>query len=151
MDHLKKQALSFLLIFSLFVGIAGVVNVDTAYAASKYIKSTTYRNTLKSGKKTILAKNTGPEFAIKGKKIYYNYAKETRNGIKYLKRVMMLNGKSKKATKYKAKMTAKLTNARGYLVDSDTEIYDWPEYDYIDYYLQTPDGDIFLESYYPVV
>ena len=37
MNSFKRKALSFLLIFSLFVGIVGIVNVETTYAASKKI------------------------------------------------------------------------------------------------------------------
>ena len=35
MNKMKRKALSYLLILSLFVGIVGIVNVNTTYAASK--------------------------------------------------------------------------------------------------------------------
>ena len=43
MIHFNKKAISFLLIFFLFVGIVGAVNVDTTYAATKkiHLKKTT--------------------------------------------------------------------------------------------------------------
>lgn len=103
------------------------------------------RINLKTGKRTTLAKNTGPEYAISGKKIYYRYAKVTDNDFKYYKRVMKLNGKTKKKTKYKASINSKLTNANGYKVIADLDPDDWSRVEYTNYYLKTPNEDIFLE------
>ena len=103
------------------------------------------RINLKTGKRTTLAKNTGPKYALVGKKIYYRYAKTTNNGPKYYKRVMKLNGKSKKKTKFKAVINSKLTNANGYMVIDDLNSDDWSSVAYTNYYLRTPGKDIFLE------
>lgn len=112
-----------------------------------------YRINLKTGKKATLARNTSGDYAIKGKKIYYNHAQVINNDIKYKKRVMKLNGKSKKSTKYKVKMKTKMSNASGYLVvdDYDSDYYnDWTN-ETVNYYLKTPNGYIFLENFYLVI
>ena len=109
------------------------------------------RISLKSGKKQVLAKNNVyPKYAIKGKKIYYEYSKVSKNGSKVTrhKRVMNLNGKKKKSTKVKIKMNSKLTNAKGYMVDSDFDYasYDWGNFEPVNYFLKTPSRTYYLET-----
>ena len=108
-----------------------------------------YRINVKTKAKKKLAGAT--DYAIKGKKIYVTADKiKGDNSIKTTKRVMKLNGKSKKKTKYKAKNACKQTNAKGYYVTDDI---DWDDFDQpANYYLRTPSGYILLESLpYPVI
>lgn len=64
---------------------------------------------------------------------------------------MKLNGKSKKATKYKNKLSQKLTSKSGYSVRSTYNRFTYEYPDYVDYYLKTPNGKIFLGSDYPIL
>lgn len=110
------------------------------------------RINLKTAKKQVLAKNNVyPQYAIRGSKIYYVYSKVSNNGnsVKQYKKVMNLNGKKKKSTKTKIKMTSKLTNANGYFVNSDFDYnsYDWSNPAPVHYYLITPTGNYLLATY----
>lgn len=90
-------------------------------------------------------------YAIKGKKIYVNADRLKGDKVKTSKRVMKLNGKSKKKTKYKVKNVYKDTNVSGYYVTDDV---DWDDYydQPANYYLRTPSGYILLESLpYPII
>lgn len=83
-------------------------------------------------------------YAIQGNKIYYTVGKLKGNNIKTYKKVMELDGKSKKKTKYTAKNSYKDTNTAGYYVTDDV---DWGDYDQpASYYLSTPYADILLET-----
>lgn len=76
-------------------------------------------------------------YAVGKKKIYYiTYG---LNPYKYKKKQMKLNGKSKKASRYKVKNKYKKSNKKGYYVSSTlTATYSNYEYDeYGDYYLVT--------------
>ena len=90
-------------------------------------------------------------YAIKGKKIYVNADRLKGDKVKTSKRVMKLNGKSKKKTKYKVKNVYKDTNVSGYYVTDDV---DWDDYydQPANYYLRTPSGYILLESLpFPII
>ncbi len=107
-----------------------------------------YRIHVKTKAKKKLAGATA--YAIKGKKLYATAERLMGNKLKTQKRVMKLNGKSKKKTKYKAKNSFKKTNRKGYYVTDDI---DWENYDQpANYYLRTPDGYILLETLpYPII
>ena len=108
-----------------------------------------YRINVKTKAKKKLANASA--YAIKGKKIYFTADKlKSDYSFKTIKRVMKLNGKSKKKTKYTVKNVHKETNASGYYVTNDI---DWDNYSQpANYYLRTPGGNILLESLpYPVV
>lgn len=114
-----------------------------------------YRVDIKKNKYKTLAKNvkftTGtPGFVISKSNVYYTTIEFKRDGTtKYTNRVMKLNGKSKKKTTVKSKMTTKATNNSKYKVVKSKAYYtddiDFPCYDY---YLKTPSGKIFLGSEY---
>ncbi|MGI6765686.1 MAG: hypothetical protein ACOX4R_00565 [Lentihominibacter sp.] len=113
----------------------------------EYCVNDLYRVNIKTFQKKRLASNV-MAYAISGSKIYY--VTENYDTGKRTKRVMKLNGKSKKKTKYSAKMSDKYTNAGGYYVwddyDSSLDWGDEPEDEWCNYYLATPNGDILLES-----
>lgn len=100
MKLLRNKALSFLLILSLFVGMVGVVNVDTTYAASKKIhikKKTVTLYVSDKYQQKLIGKN--------GKKI-----KATKVKWKSKKKAVAVINKKGKITALKpgtAKMTAK--------------------------------------------
>ena len=98
-----------------------------------------YRINLKTNKKKKLAGSTGSDYVISGSKIYYQ--KWDRNKPLPTNRTMKLNGKAKKKTKVRIKMTNKDTNTKNYSVYSTEPNDSDPG---ADFYLATPDGDIFL-------
>ena len=74
-------------------------------------------------------------YVIKGEKIYYRMVDEYGRTTK---KVMKLNGKSKKKTSVKAVTKTKQTNAKGYSVKSSESG------DYMKDYLKTPKGKLYL-------
>lgn len=84
-------------------------------------------------------------YAISKSKIYYVYKKDiSSKKTRTYKKVMKLNGKSKKKSRYNVKVTRKPSNAAGY-----SHYIDYSEADYLGYglvrtYLKTPAGKIFL-------
>lgn len=115
-----------------------------------YDSSSIIRIDLNTNKYKTLAKAKGETYAdnnfvIKGSKIYYSTFKIKKNGnLKYFKKSMKLNGKSKKASKYKAKMKVKETNNDDYWIWSDDSYDSDHPFKPIDYYLHTPGGDIYI-------
>lgn len=87
-------------------------------------------------------------YAISKSRIYTSYESYKNNKTKRM--VMKLNGKSKKSSKTKVKMTEKETNAAGYFVRIDySGGYEYGEYYedlYYAAYLVTPGGAILLEK-----
>ena len=108
------------------------------------------RINIKTGKKKTLHSNVRA-YAISGKKIYYKAYKihwEGNGDITYHKRVMKLNGKSKKKTSVKVKNIKKKSNAKGYKIvkaNKKIKVIDYGDGDqerevYYNYYLQKPNG-----------
>ena len=88
------------------------------------------------------------DFAVKGKKIYYDYGYEDDNGnMQRICRSMKLNGKKKRKTSVRPVERILNSNAQGYsILRKETEMY------YYDY-LKTPKGTFLLgktltEDYY---
>lgn len=116
------------------------------FEGSSAISTTLYRTDLNTGKTQKLAEGTfdgkAPyvtSYAISGNKLYvsgYYMGKD-----KPWKRVMKLNGKSKKKTSVRAKNKEKKSNCTGYKV---VEYGDIEEYETVDCYLMTPQGDRFF-------
>lgn len=105
-----------------------------------------YRVNVKSGKIKRLAQysEASISFAIRKSKIYY--MAEDEIGHKY-KRVMKLNGKSKKKSSYKVSNSWKNTNSSKYKLYEDESQYDWEsETGFVDVFLKTPSVIVFLES-----
>ena len=104
-----------------------------------------YRVNTKTGSYKMLARRTFLRpatngFAISGSKIYYSTISWRKDGSEKLtKRVMSLSGKSKKKSKQKIKVKKKDTNNSSYKVWSK-EL----EFPYYEYYLKTPNGNIYL-------
>lgn len=80
------------------------------------------------------------EYAIKGKKLYVSYKEEVGPDykLKTKRKVMKLNGKSKKSTSVKVVTKFKKSNAKGYSV-----IYK-EKNGYVKTYLKTPKGKYYL-------
>ena len=77
-----------------------------------------YRVSIYGGKEKRLAKNVCA-YAISDGKIYYTHFKKWNdygNPVGKTNKVMKLNGKSKKSTRYKVKMKEKSSNAKGYKI-----------------------------------
>ena len=104
MKYIRKSALSFLLVFSLIVGIVGVVSIDTTYAASKkiHLKKTTVSIVVgKTYQQKLIDKNgkTIKATKVKWKSSKTSIAKISKKGkIKTLKA-----GTVKMTAKYKGK------------------------------------------------
>lgn len=105
------------------------------------------RVNVKTGKTKLIAESVAygkldtkcTGYVVKDSKIYYS---EPKANYKKSKKVCVkLNGKSKKSTKYKAKMKHKVSNAKGYRL-SKKEVSQEP-YE-VKYYLKTPKGRIYL-------
>jgi len=96
---------------------------------------------LSNGKSKRLASKYGIyDYAISNGKIYFegNYFSDDGD-VSEVKKVMRLNGKSIKKTKYRAKTTVKKTNSKGYYVKSEYVGQKWWDYgdgegEYWDYY-----------------
>ncbi len=103
-----------------------------------------------SGKNEKLLAKDVTKYAIKGKKIYYRYQEYYSGKVK--KRVMKLNGKSKKRTSKKVKMKRVKSNVSGYSMKCVHKEYSEKKqeemgiygggYNYD--YLKTPRGTYFL-------
>lgn len=101
-------------------------------AWSEGVWSQICRVKISSGKEKALASGLIADYAISGSKIYYALENEETGAVK--KRVMKLNGKSKKKTKTKVRMKHKASNAKGYrIVQEDRGSYCY-------YWLKTPKG-----------
>ena len=104
MKSLRSRVLSFLLIFSLFVSLVGMINVDTTYAASKKIHIKKKTVTLSVGSKyqqKLIAKN-GKK--IKATKVKWKSKKPSVAKInKKGKIVAVRAGTAKMTAKYKGK------------------------------------------------
>ena len=91
------------------------------------------------------------KYAIKGSKIYTQYEKPYNQDLdcKNVRKSMKLNGKSKKSSKYKIKMTRKNSNAKGYSLILDLREFDEDdESGYVTYYLKTPKKKIKICRYF---
>lgn len=104
-----------------------------------------YRVKTIGGGKKCLAACVG-SYMIRGSKIYYEDQHDLYNNDRVYKKVMKLNGKTKKKTTVKAKMKWKKSNKSGYKIVTDNVYENQETYDaYADYYLKTPDGSkVFL-------
>ena len=104
MVRLRKKSLSLLLIFSLLVGIVGIINVDTTYAASKKIHLEKTKVTLVAGKtfqQQLIDKNgkTIKASKVKWKSLKKSVAKISKKGII----TAVKAGTAKMTAKYKGK------------------------------------------------
>lgn len=92
------------------------------------------------------------KYAVSGKNIYTQYKKAVNDDFKLkMTRVKMkLNGKSKKNSKVKIKMTEKVSNKKGYRLIRDKHEFKNKddEYGYITYYLKTPNKKIKIGRYF---
>lgn len=91
------------------------------------------------------------KYAIKGNKIYTQYTRiiNDNNGTKTVRKVMKLNGKHKRNSKYKVRMTGKINSTKGYYIYYDRSEYDQDiEIGWESDYLKTPKHKIFLCRYY---
>ena len=108
-----------------------------------------YRVNTKTKKKQKLASKTAMNYAISGKKIYYEAI--NADTWKSVNKVMKLNGKSKKSTKIKAKRIIIDSNSKNYSVWNDFDQGTMEYGEMVNYYLSTPKGDIFLIRDYPLI
>ena len=130
----------------------------TSYASKyKYHHETTklYRVNVKTKKikKLFTAKECmgGIDYAISGKKIYLQYNKVCNKNYDSMvvRKVMKLNGRSKKSSNVKVTNTEKNNNTRRYRLQSD-----WSEFNtdlemgYVTYYLKTPGKKLFVARVY---
>lgn len=115
-----------------------------------------YRMNLKTGKskKLFVAKNAHYDenfrYAISKSRlyVYYRPLNEDFDVIRTVKKVMKLNGKAKKNTKFKIKQVFRESNAKGYSLYYDESKLDESGEGWIKVYLKTPGRKIFLKKYY---
>ena len=111
----KKKIVSLFLIFSLFIGLAGLMNIDTAYAATNKIhlrKATVSVAAGKTYQQKLISKSgkTIKATSVKWKSAKTSIAKITRNG----KITAVKAGTVKMTAKYKGKtyrFTVKVTRS----------------------------------------
>lgn len=110
------------------------------------LNSNLFRMNVKTGKikRLVSYSEANIQFAIRKSKIYYMVEDEI--GHKY-KRVMKLNGKSKRKSSYKVSNSWKKTNSSKYKLYEDKSQYDWESNTgFVDVFLKTPSVVVFLES-----
>jgi len=91
-----------------------------------------------------LLKSTKLVFYLQYDKVY-NKSYDTKT----VRKVMKLNGKSKKSTKVKSKNSEKANNAKGYSLIENRSEYDYDsESGYVKYYLKTPSKKVFVARVY---
>ena len=113
-----------------------------------------YRIKVKNKKRTCLyTAKEDPDasfrYAVKGKTVFTQYKKAINDDYdtKLVRKKMKLNGKSKKNSKVKVKMTEKTSNKKGYSLICDThEMED--DLGYVTCYLKTPGKKIKILRYY---